>query len=270
MPLVCTAAALASDAACLTGLSASQFPAIKTYLLAVKAGGSLDPDTLAGLAACFKGLKPKQQEAAQTYLLSIEAGVTPTDEVLAPLGACYGGMNSQQAQAVQIYLLALWAGVDPNPDTLAAAAACFTFTPPQHEAVQTYLLCVIVSEVTCTANGLAAVSACLTGMNPPQQAGIQIALLCEINGGNACGTPSSTILISGNAGYSGNYTQLTPTTWEQSVSPDFGLQLVAGTWQIYDLLTLDIWFTTSEALFPCSWTVNPGVGTPPAPTGQYV
>ncbi len=69
MPVTCTATSLASEAACFTGMSPDQKEAVKVFLLAVIAGGSLDPATLATAAACYQGMSPDQSAAVQTYLL---------------------------------------------------------------------------------------------------------------------------------------------------------------------------------------------------------
>jgi hypothetical protein len=69
MPVTCTADSLATESACLVGLTPPQQEAIKIYLLALQAGVNPDPETLAAAAACFEGLNPRQQQAIQTYLL---------------------------------------------------------------------------------------------------------------------------------------------------------------------------------------------------------
>lgn len=69
MAITCTAASLASAAACFTGLSPVQKEAVKVYLLAVAAGITPDPATIVAAAKCFEGLSQAQFKAAQTYLL---------------------------------------------------------------------------------------------------------------------------------------------------------------------------------------------------------
>lgn len=55
--------------ACFACLQQDQKEAVKTYLLAVLAGGSLDPGTLMEAAKCFMCLQPDQQKAVQNSLL---------------------------------------------------------------------------------------------------------------------------------------------------------------------------------------------------------
>lgn len=65
----CTPAALADAAKTFQGLSPGQKQAIDTYLLAVIAGGSTDPNTLALAAKDFQGIPPGMLKRVQAYLL---------------------------------------------------------------------------------------------------------------------------------------------------------------------------------------------------------
>lgn len=67
MALTCDASDLAEAAKKFTCLSPDMREAVKTYLLAVMAGGSTDPAVLMPLAACFKCVP--DQKALQNYLL---------------------------------------------------------------------------------------------------------------------------------------------------------------------------------------------------------
>ncbi len=69
MPVVCTAAALAESAKCFQCLEPEQKQWIDTYLLAVIAGGSLDPNVLSLAAAPFKGIQDGMIPRLQAYLL---------------------------------------------------------------------------------------------------------------------------------------------------------------------------------------------------------
>lgn len=62
-------ASLLNAAKCFTCLTVDDREAIKTYLLAVLAGGSTDPQTLMEAAKCFTCLDASQQKAIQNYLL---------------------------------------------------------------------------------------------------------------------------------------------------------------------------------------------------------
>ncbi len=69
MAIVCTPTTLEASAACFNCLTPKQQVQVQTYLLAVIAGGSLDPKTLLASAACFACLTPVQQSQVQAYLL---------------------------------------------------------------------------------------------------------------------------------------------------------------------------------------------------------
>lgn len=71
MPVDCDASSLANAARCFNDcIPKGEQLAVQTYLLAVIAGGSMDPSTLANNARCFFDCIPKgQQLAVQNYLL---------------------------------------------------------------------------------------------------------------------------------------------------------------------------------------------------------
>lgn len=71
MPLACTTTELADLSRCFICLTAAQRDAAKTYLLAVIAGGSTDPETLMEQAKDFQKLTPKQSKMLQTYLMCL-------------------------------------------------------------------------------------------------------------------------------------------------------------------------------------------------------
>jgi len=52
-------------------LTMPQREAVKTYLLAVIAGGSTDPETLLEAAKCYICLTPKQLKMLQPYLMCL-------------------------------------------------------------------------------------------------------------------------------------------------------------------------------------------------------
>lgn len=60
---------LAEASACFTCFNPKEQEAVRTYLLAVIAGGSLDPETLLDAAKCFTCLNQKQVLAIEIYLL---------------------------------------------------------------------------------------------------------------------------------------------------------------------------------------------------------
>jgi len=69
MAVTCTAAALAEAAKCFQCLQPEQKQWIDTYLLAVIAGGSTDPNVLSRAAATFKGVPDGMILRIQAYLL---------------------------------------------------------------------------------------------------------------------------------------------------------------------------------------------------------
>lgn len=69
MAVSCEPADLAELAKCFMCLTPDEREAIKTYLLAVIAGGSTDPETLAESAKCFKCMDLPTHKAVQNYLL---------------------------------------------------------------------------------------------------------------------------------------------------------------------------------------------------------
>jgi len=62
---------MADLAKCFQCLTMPQREAVKTYLLAVLAGGSTDPETLMESAKCFVCLTPKQLRLLQPYLMCL-------------------------------------------------------------------------------------------------------------------------------------------------------------------------------------------------------
>ena len=64
-----TPAELAAAIECWTCIQPDHREAMKTYLLAVIAGGSLDPNVILQAAKCFTCVQPDHQKAMQNYLL---------------------------------------------------------------------------------------------------------------------------------------------------------------------------------------------------------
>lgn len=75
MAIVCQPNDLADLSKCFLCLTEVQREAVKTYLLAVLAGGSTDPATLMESAKCFQCLTPKQLKMLQPYLMCLIANV---------------------------------------------------------------------------------------------------------------------------------------------------------------------------------------------------
>jgi len=70
MAVSCAPADLVKAAACFECIPESMQKAVELYLLAVIAGGSLDPATLVKAAKCFKTCIPREmRDAVEEYLL---------------------------------------------------------------------------------------------------------------------------------------------------------------------------------------------------------
>ncbi len=69
MAISCTPADLAAAAKCFQCLPSEQKQWIDTYLLAVIAGGSTDPNTLANAAKCFQCIPEGALPRVMAYLL---------------------------------------------------------------------------------------------------------------------------------------------------------------------------------------------------------
>jgi len=65
----CDVQSLSTAAKCFECLSQGQKEAINTYLLAVRAGGSTDPNVLLEQAKCFTCLNVLELKQIQAYLL---------------------------------------------------------------------------------------------------------------------------------------------------------------------------------------------------------
>lgn len=61
---------LMEDARCFACLEPGELQQVKTYLLAVIAGGSTDPNVLLEAARCFDCMEPGQLRQIQVYLLN--------------------------------------------------------------------------------------------------------------------------------------------------------------------------------------------------------
>ena len=69
MPVSCESNSLLTGAACFGCLDSEQSIAVQTYLLAVLAGGSLDPQALLEQAVLYLDLTPDQRQSIQVSLL---------------------------------------------------------------------------------------------------------------------------------------------------------------------------------------------------------
>jgi hypothetical protein len=69
MAYECEPEELVDLAKCFSCLTRQQMDWVKTYLLAIIAGGSTDPETLVDLAKCFGCMTRKELLMIQAYLL---------------------------------------------------------------------------------------------------------------------------------------------------------------------------------------------------------
>jgi hypothetical protein len=73
--MACDPESLSISSACFDCLDDQMMMAIQTYLLAVIAGGSTDPNVLQSEAKAFQGLSHKSNLEIQAYLLCQIAGI---------------------------------------------------------------------------------------------------------------------------------------------------------------------------------------------------
>ena len=69
MPIACDSASLTTAAKCFSCIHKSQQANVELYLLAVLAGGSLDPATLVRQAKCFSCVPTEMRAAVEIMLL---------------------------------------------------------------------------------------------------------------------------------------------------------------------------------------------------------
>lgn len=69
MAIACEPTELAALAKCFLCMTQDEIEAVKTYLLATLAGGSLDPETLLAEAKCFQCIDRETARNLQNYLL---------------------------------------------------------------------------------------------------------------------------------------------------------------------------------------------------------
>lgn len=134
-------------AACFTCLPVDIQQAIKTYLLAVIAGGSLDPKTLLFQARGFFAIPSGMLLAVQATLAAQAAGTTAS-ALVAQNSCSVSCLTPVTGLTTQLLALAKKAGGSTDPKTLAKAAACFTCIPSgRQSSVQAFLLAVIAGVI---------------------------------------------------------------------------------------------------------------------------
>jgi len=137
-----------AKAACFACLPVDNQQAIKTYLLAVLAKGSLDPKTLLSQSRGFNGVPSGMLPALQATLAATMAGST-VPALVAQNTCSTVCLTPVQSLWSQIYSLAPKAGGSTDPKTLARLAACFTCIPTNLQlSLQAFLMAVIAGVVT--------------------------------------------------------------------------------------------------------------------------
>lgn len=117
--------ALLAAAKCFRCLSHARRLEIQTYLIAVLAGGSTDPNTLAAAARCWC-LSDEALEAVLLYLLCVQSGATScTADDIEAGAACYECISEEMLEAANTYSLAVAAGGSTDPGTLGGLATGF-------------------------------------------------------------------------------------------------------------------------------------------------
>lgn len=139
--------AQAAQAACFKCLPVDTAQAIKTYLLAVIAGGSLDPKTILSQARGFFAIPSGMLPAVQATLAATLAGSSVTS-LISQSPCAVICQTVDDSLAIQLRSLAVKASGSTDPKTLAKLAACFVCIPTGRQAsVQAFLMAVIAGVV---------------------------------------------------------------------------------------------------------------------------
>jgi hypothetical protein len=184
MATTCTPQALATASACLDeSLPAGVREAIKTYLLAVQAGGSVNAVTLLAQARtagwCADKFPPQDMKAAQIYMLGIYTSTTLQSSIT--LSKCFDLEPSSSKSAGTIYLLANGNSVSTNPSTLVGLATTNKFLcgldTPDLLAIQSMLMATILGNAS-TPQAIMTSAACYNGIGSGLVAAIEEYLWC--------------------------------------------------------------------------------------------
>lgn len=134
-------------AACFSCVPSDTAQAIKTYLLAVIAGGSLDPKTLLAQSSGFFAIPSGVIPAVQATLAATLAG-SSVPALVAQSNCAAVCLTTATALTIQLLNLAKKAGGSIDPKTLAKLSACFVCIPTGLQgAVQAFLMAVAAGVV---------------------------------------------------------------------------------------------------------------------------
>jgi hypothetical protein len=121
-------------------------------------------------------LTHRQHTAIQTYLLAILAGTTTSPATLASLAGCVYCIPKSRLLSLQVYLLAVAQGQSTDPGTLMLAAKCNCVPPGIDDAFRTYGLAALAGGSQDTAT-LAVLAQCFMCYGKDQEAYIQTYLM---------------------------------------------------------------------------------------------
>jgi hypothetical protein len=131
--------ALVASAKCFCAYNKKQHLAAQAYAMAVKAGISTDPVTLARLSRCTACIPEGEQDAVLAYLLSTVYGGSTSPSAIAVTGKCLPCIPPGYVEDVRTWLTAFVAGVSLNPTTLAYLSRGFMgMSKKQLKAIQIY------------------------------------------------------------------------------------------------------------------------------------
>jgi len=197
MAVICTPQSLATAAGCIDLLlSTGVREQVKSYLLAVLAGGSTNAQTLYAQAQaagwCSQGVTPEEYDAIQAYLIATKLGLTLQD--VATASVCFYSVEYSLKQASILYLLAGMVGADVSAATMQADLCIGKFdalTTTEAKALNAYL----VSLIVVNANSLASIysaSKCWQMLESGDLLNMTVYLWCQYANG---GSHSASILL---------------------------------------------------------------------------
>ena len=175
MAITCTPQALATVANPFQ--SVADPGALKTYLIARVAGGSIDPWVLASQASCFVCLSGELEQVQLLLLCRAVNLVSATSCAPQDITSNSTGFENLPTW-VELYLWALLAQRSMDPAVLEIEARCFSCLEGMFSVVQTMLLCTISASASCDANTLSLASASIRSV--PNIYAARLSLLCQL------------------------------------------------------------------------------------------
>lgn len=184
MATTCTPQALAAASECLNlSLPEGVREAIKTYLLAVQAGGSTNAITLLAQAKaagwCGDTIPPQDQKAAQLYMLALDQSTTLQPAITA--AACFDLEPSSSKSAGTIFLLADGNTVSTDPATLVGLATTNKFLCGMDVSDMLAIQSMLIASITANAGTPQSIlnsAACYSGIGSGLMAAMEEYLWC--------------------------------------------------------------------------------------------